>query len=199
MRKLTIGVVTVTALLALSCGEEEGITRPPPPSLNLPADVIDGVELSFNQKNIDLLKKCLSPDFIFHFDPDDVGRNPPGSQYVIPETWSYAEFRQATKNMFYQAYSVNLSIPTSGVGEPGENETTYKADNVRISLLVMVTELNGFLADKGYCNFAFERYETEKGEKYWRLTGWWDRTSGFLDGYPGANPTSLGRVLAMYR
>ncbi len=198
MKKAVIGVIVVTAL-ALACGEEEGITRPPPPPLNLPADVIGAVELSFDQRNIDLLKKCLSPDFVFYFDPNDVGQNPPGSEYVIPESWSYAEFRGAANNMYGQAYSINLSITTAGVGEPGENETEYKAENIKISLLVMVSELEGFIADGGYCNFAFERYETEKGEEYWRLTKWWDRTSEFFDAYPGVAPASLGKLLALYR
>jgi len=158
------------------------------------------VEISFNQANVDLLKAMLSEDFIFYFDERDVGQSPPGSsQYVIPESWSYAEFRQAVKNMFDKAYSINLSINTSGVGEPEENEAEYQAEYVSISLLVMISELSGYLAGGGYCNFKFERYETEKGEKHWRLTGWWDRTSEFMDAYVYTAPTSLGRVLAMYR
>ena len=62
----------------------------------------------------------------------------------------------------------------------------------------MVDELNGFIADKGYCNFEFQRYEGAGGKKYWRLTGWWDRTSQGYDEHPGVAPTSLGRVLALY-
>jgi hypothetical protein len=100
--------------------------------------------------------------------------------------------------MFDKAYSINLSIPTGRVGTPGENETKYKAENISISLLVMVDELNGFIADGGYCNFEFERYITKEGKKYWRLTKWWDRTSQGYDEYLGASPTSLGRVLAVY-
>ena len=199
MRKLTIGVVTVTALLALSCGEEEGITRPPPPSLNLPADVIDGVELSFNQKNIDLLKKCLSPDFIFHFDPDDVGQNPPGSSYVIPTSWSYTEFWVVARNLFGRAYSISLHIPASQIGTPDPGQNIYRAEDVSLSLLVMVDEYNGFIAESGYCNFAFETYFNEQEEKRWRLTGWWDFTSAYADQMPSLVPTSLGTILAMYK
>jgi hypothetical protein len=176
-----------------------GTTPPRWPDLTSPANVLKTVEISFNERNIDFFKSTLGPNFVFYFDPRDVGNSPPGSQYVIPESWSYAEFRGAVNNMFDKAYSVNLSIPTSRVGTPGENETEYKAENVKISLLVMVSELEGFIADSGYCNFEFERYETEKGEKYWRLTGWWDRTSEFIDEYPGATPPSLGRVLAIFR
>jgi hypothetical protein len=196
MRK-TILLATALALLALSCGEEEGITRPPP--LNLPADAIDAVEISFNQRDIELLKKCLSRDFVFYFDPDDVGQNPPGKSYLIPTSWSYTEFWSAANNMLYRAYSINLYISTSHIGTPGEKETRHKAENVSISLLVMIDDLNGFIADVGYCNFAFEAYYNEKEGKRWRLTGWWDFTSAHADETPGLEPTSLGKILAMYK
>ncbi len=196
MKKVIIGVIVVTAL-ALSCGEEEGITRPPPS--NVPADTIDAVEISFNQRDIDLLKRCLSPDFIFYFDPDDVGQNPPGSTYIIPESWSYTGFWSALYNMLYRAYSINLYISTSRIGIPSEKETRYKAENVSISLLVMIDDLNGFIADVGYCNFAFEAYYNEKEEKRWRLIGWWDFTSAHADEAPGLEPTSLGKILALYK
>ena len=163
-----------------------------------PANVLKNVELAFNQRDINLLKAMLSEDFVFYFDPRDVGSRPPGSMYIIPESWSYTELWMGVGKMFTNAYSINLSIPTGGVGTPGENETAYRADNISLSILVMVDELNGFIADQGYCNFEFEKYTTKEGKKYWRLTGWWDRTSEGYDDYPGIEPTSFGRILAMY-
>jgi hypothetical protein len=199
MKKIMTGLVAI-AVLTLACGEEEGVTPTEPDRLEptSPVNVLKNVEISFNQRDINLLKAMLSEDFVFYFDPRDVGQTPPGKSYIIPESWSYTEFWQAAQKMFTRAYSINLSITTSGVGTPGENEATYKAENVRISLLVMIDSLNGFIADGGYCNFAFERYDSASGKKYWRLTGWWDRTSEFLDGYPGTTPASLGKVLAVY-
>jgi hypothetical protein len=199
VKKVLLSFVIIT-VLALACGEEEGVTPTEPDHLvpTSPVNVLKNVEISFNQRDINLLKAMLSTNFVFYFDPRDVGQSPPGSQYEIPESWSYAEFRQAINNMFDKAYSINLSIPTGRVGTPGENETTYKAENVTISLLVMIDELNGFIANAGYCNFEFERYTTKEGKKYWRLTGWWDRTSEFFDAYPGVAPSSLGRVLSLY-
>jgi hypothetical protein len=185
------------ALLALACGEEEGITRPPPEYL--PADVLESVQTSFDRRDINLLRTCLSPDFVFYFDPRDVGQTPPGSEYVIPESWSYTDFWKAANNLFWMAYAINLSIPTGGIRTPGENETTYKADNISISLLVMVDEFEGYKADQGCCDFAFEVYYNEKKEKRWRLVGWWDFTSEFFDAYPGVAPASLGRVLALFK
>jgi hypothetical protein len=196
MMKVIVGVIVVTAL-ALSCGEEEGITQPP--RVFLPADVLESVETSFDHRDIDLLDKCLSSDFVFYFDPDDVGQKPPGKEYEIPESWSYTEFWRALSNLFYRAYYINLYISSSRIGIPGEKEIRYKAENVSISLLVMVDELNGYIADGGYCNFAFGAYYNEKEGKQWRLTGWWDFTSVYADEAPGLEPTSLGKILAMYK
>ena len=187
------------ALLALSCVEEGGTTPGKTyPEATSPANVLKNVEISFNQRNAGLLDDMLSKGFVFHFDPDDVGQNPPGSHYIIPESWSRAVFTNVVRNMFKEAYSISLTIPTTSVGEPDPNETTYDAKNINIKLLVMIDELNGYIADTGYCNYRFERYDGEGGKKFWRLTGWWDNTSAMYDAYPGVVPTSLGRVLAIY-
>ena len=192
------GGVALVAALACEDRVHAPTPTPEPTGAESPAEALEAVELSFDERAIKVLASALSENFVFHFDPRDVGQSPPGSEYVIPMSWSYTEFWQALNNMFRRAYSINLSITTSGVGTPGENETTYKAENVNISLLVMVTELNGYIANGGYCNYEFERYEAS-GKKYWRLTKWWDRTSEFFDGYPGLEPASLGRVLALYK
>ncbi len=187
------------AFLPLACGEEEGITRPPPPPLNAPADVIETVELSFNQRNIDVLKKALEPAFVFYFDPDDVGKNPPGSQYVIPESCSYTEFWVIANNMFHRAYSIWLRIPTGQIGTPEPGKDEYEAEGVTLSLLVWVDESNGYIAETGYCNFAFETFYDEGNEKRWRLAGWWDFTSVSFDRAPAMTPTSLGMILATFK
>lgn len=186
------------ALTTLACFEGEETTPPPKrfePSS--PVNVLKNVEIAFNNRDINLLKAMLSEDFVFYFDPDDVGQHPPGSQYVIPESWSRAEFLKAVANMFAKANQISLSIETAEVGEPAREETEYLAENVPAELLVMVDELNGFIAESTP-TFAFESYRTEGGEKYWRLTKWWDRTSDGYDANPGLEPASLGKVLAMY-
>jgi len=195
-------LAAAVALAALSC--EETPTEPPPnpPLANIsPANVLGNVEISFNRRDLEVLKSALSRNFVFYFDPDDVGQSPPGSNYIIPESWTYTDFTGAVANMFENAHSISLQINKSAVGTPGENETTYKAENVTINLLVMIDELNGFRAgDYGYCNYAFERYDGEGGKKLWRLTGWWDRTAQPRgDAFAGGAPTSVGRVLALYR
>jgi hypothetical protein len=198
MKKVLIGFVVI-AVLALACEDRvhAPTPTPEPTGAESPAEALEAVELSFDERAIKVLASALSESFVFYFDPRDVGQRPPGSEYVIPESWSYTEFWTALNKMFIRAYSINLSIPTGRVGSPGENETTYKAENVTISLLVMIDELNGFIANGGYCNFEFERYEAS-GKKYWRLTAWWDRTSEFLDAYPGVGPASLGKLLSLF-
>jgi hypothetical protein len=198
MKKILLSGMALTLLL-VACGEEEeGITPPRPPK-NPIVEILVWVEAAFNQRNITYLKDNLHGDFVFYFDPDDVGQSPPGSNYVIPESWEYTVFWQACQNLFEKAFSISLSIPTGGVGTPAPNQTTYKVENINVKLLVMPDEHYGYLADTGYCNFAFERYENEKGEKFWRFTTWWDYTSVTGDAAPGLEPTSLGRILALYK
>jgi hypothetical protein len=186
---------------ATACDEMYEPPGPPPPrwpDLTSPANVLRTVEASFNQRDIDLLRKSISPNFVFYFDPRDVGQTPPTNNYLITESWPDEWFWNAAHNMFNEAYSINLSINTNGVGEPEPEENTYRADNIDLALLVMVDELNGYVAD-GYCNFEFESYPTKEGKKHWRITNWWDRTAPVNGKSNGIKPMSLGRILATYR
>ena len=197
MKKIILSGMAL-ALLALACGEES-VTDPKVDYRALPsspANVLKNVERAFNHRDVNLLRAMLSENFVFYFDPDDVGQQVPGGGYVIPESWTRAEFISAAGKMFKKAYIISFTIPTGGVGEPDPNATTYKAENVNIQLLVMFDELNGFLANSGYCNFEFERYEGKTGEKFWRLVKWWDRTNPMGDGYTSTMSFSFGLVLA---
>ena len=189
----------LAALLALSCFEEGGTTPGPegPPEATSPANVLKCVEMTFNLREKKIVVDEQSDNFVFYFDPDDVGQNPPGGGYVIPESWSCADFRGAVSNMYRKAFSISLTIPTGRVGTPDPNQPTYKAENISIQLLVMIDELNGYIAN-GYCNFEFMRYDGKEGEKLWRLTTWWDNTGVSYDANPGVSPTSVGRVFALF-
>lgn len=150
----------------------------PAPEMTNPANVLKNIEVAYNQRLIENYKEALSTNFVFYFDPDDVEQHPPGKpEYEIPESWTYTEDWRATRNMFQKAYSISLTIPTARVGEPEPSETTFRADNVPINLLVMVDELNGYLANTGYCNFEFEKYKNQEGKDRWRLRKWWDFTA----------------------
>ena len=188
--KVFIAVATAAlALLALNCGEEEGPTGPAPyPALDSPDHVLTNVEMSFNERDHGLLKYSLDHDaFVFYFNPADVGERV--GNYIIPESWSYAEFYHACGNMFDDAYTISLEIQP--IGAPPAGATEYTAENVHINFLCMVDEENGYRADKGY--FRFRKATDDR----WRLTGWWDYTMSF-DESGRAEPTSFGRVLALY-
>lgn len=179
---LRAGLVTAAAAALILTGclfsPPEEKEDKPAPAMTTPAYVLENIAYAYNQRDIDLYKRALSTDFVFYFDPRDVGAHPPGKPgYTIPESWSYTTDWQATFNMFNKAYSINLSIPTGRVGEPEPEENEYQADNISISLVVMIDELNGFAADQGYCNFKFEKYQNEQSEDRWRLIAWWDRTA----------------------
>lgn len=195
MKNLIIAPLAVAVLL-LACGEEETLS-PGYPTPTSPAAALKDVEISFNQRNTDLLELVLSPEFVFHFDPRDVGRSPPGGHYRIPESWTRTEFLRAVTNMYKKAHRISLSIETGSVGEPRPEETEYRAENVPAELLVMLDELNGYIANSA-STFEFERYLAEGGGKHWRLTEWQDR-GRYCDEAPAAlEPATLGRVLTVF-
>jgi hypothetical protein len=192
--KKLITFATLLVILVVACGEE-GITIDE--AELTPDDVLTNLSASFYYRDAKTVAVLVGPDFVFHFDPYDVGRNPPGgSNYFIPESWNRSEFLAAVGNMLASAYSINLDIPTSGIGEPAAGAGTYRAEGVPVSLLVMIDELNGYIANGGYCNFEFEKYYAANDEPRWRLTGWWDKTRADADA--ASIPASLGCVLAMY-
>ncbi len=188
-----ISLAVALALLALSCGEEEGLTPLEPDRLEpaSPVNVLKIVELAFNNRDIGLFKATLSPNFVFYFDPRDVGG-------TIPESISHTEFCGVVNNMLEQAYSLSFTIYVETVGSPSGSATKYRAEDVKLNFVLMVDEHNGFAVNQGYFNFEFERYEGAGGKEFWYLTGWWDRTSTYFDERPGVAPASFGRVLALY-
>ncbi len=153
-----------------------GTVEQPPPEMTTPANVLKNIEVAYNQRDINYYKNALSTNFVFYFDPNDVGSKVPGSTYIIPDSWSYTDDWQATNNMFQKAYSIDLTIPTGSVGEPPPGAKIYTAENISINLKVMIDETNGYITNKGYCNFEFEKYTNNEGKVRWRLTKWWDHT-----------------------
>jgi hypothetical protein len=197
MKRITRTIIVAAALAAallIACGEED-ITDPEGPRYFTPAspvNVLRNVEKSFRIQGFNGFRDCLSPDFVFYFNPNDVGEIVEG--YKIPVSWNRVEMLAAIRKMFNQAYGIEMVIPTNGVGTPGSEDTTWRVDNVTITLVLLTEPGVGYRIGAGYCNFEFERYEND-GDYRWRLTTWWDYTSESRDG----EPASLGRVLAVYK
>jgi hypothetical protein len=193
-RILLIGIAL--ALLGLACGEEVYIE---PEGAGSPAEALEVIEVAFNERAMKVLASALSESFVFFFDPDDVGQNPPGgSGYVIPESWFFDDFWPAANNLLKKAYSVYISVPSGRIRTPGENEAIFVAEDVNICVIVMTDEINGYIVDRGHCDFEFEKYPSKSGGYYWHVTMWWDNTEPSYDANPGLAPTSLGKLLAIY-
>ncbi|MEE8638961.1 MAG: hypothetical protein V3T41_00980 [bacterium] len=198
-RIITLTTAVTVAALALTCCDKTVINGEiPPPEPTSPANILKSVEISFNQRDIDLLKRALSPNFVFYANPGEIGRpRPEGTPYRLPLSYSFTEFWHIAYNMFNSAYAINLSISIGGAGEPGPEESTFRTGDVNVSLLVMVDETSGYMAE-GYCYFEFEKYKNEQGRDRWRLTNWWDNTEGGGEGPAGVEHVPLWYILSMY-
>ena len=187
MKKLIAVTTAALALLALSCGEEEGPTGPAPyPALDSPDHVLTNVEMSFHRRDDARLKAALDEDaFVFYFDPWDVGEIV--GNYYIPVSWTYAEFVQTCANMFAEVADLNLDI--GAVGSPVPNAVTYIGSNVSYNFAVILGGQNGLSIDGGRFNFRFEKGAAGK----WRLVTWRD-----FEAWGDEEPVSFGKILATF-
>jgi hypothetical protein len=199
MRPITLlPIILALALLILSCSEENPPTGPEGwQELTSPFNTLWDVRYCFNHfEETDMSKwfaTLVSDDFVFYFDPDDIGDNV--GEYTIPAFWTKDEFVNAVRNLFKQAYSITLNIPVLEQGEevfgkPAEGDTTFLKSNVTINLIVMVNEETGYQA-QGFCDFRFSK----GSDGLWRLCEWRDHTSSQL---LSIQPASLGEILAMF-
>ncbi len=177
LRVALLLTVIVGALAAAGCifGADDPSTGggEDPVVPDSPSDVIYNLEIAYNTRDINLYKQCLSPQFTFYFNQSDVGTDVNG--YIIPTSWGYEEDWDATGNMFTLAYDIAMQLPENSIPEPPDGATTFTADNITVSLLVMVDENNGYIANKGTLEFTFETY-VSGGNTYWRIRDWRDFT-----------------------
>lgn len=194
MKRIILILLSLTVLFGLACNEET-ITNPIPEkdyTADSPVECIYNLELSFNSRDIELYRAMLSPNFTFYFNQQDVGNDIDG--YIIPTSWGYEEDWQATQNMFNQTYDISMQLPENDIGAPPEGATEYTAENVTVSLLVMVDENNGFIANKGYLEFTFVKVNGG-GEDYWVIKDWRD----FTYARKGIDSASLGEIKAVFK
>lgn len=176
LKKKIMAGVAAAALLTVACPFEPpgNGTGEPPAGFTTPAGVLELIEQSYNERDIEKYKSALKRDvFVFYFNPADVGETVNG--YVIPQSWTYTEDTSATKNMFEKAYDVDLLIFTENIPKPEPGATEFYITQVHIDLKVMENESKGYRAYYGYCNFKFVNTGTSE-EPHWLLTTWWDFT-----------------------
>jgi len=176
--RVALGTVVMVAVLAVNgCifGPDPRIGDDPDEGFTTPKGAAEMIEFAYNDTDIELYKKCLSPNFTFYFDPNNVGEDVEG--YIIPDSWGYDLEVDAVGNMFDNADSIILTVNTTNIGEPGVNDEKFSAPNVAINLLVMVDSQNGLNAI-GPVDFEFESYPNPEDptQKLWRVKKWWDRT-----------------------
>lgn len=198
MKNFALVITAAAAFLALGCALEEPAGPTAPTLVNdTPANCLKVLAASWSAKDYGRFKACLAPDFVFDFNPSDVGRKVEG--YAIPHYWTYEEMLGMTQNMYVLAASLECGIPVTAVGTPGGNDDTWNAINIPISLTILQGPEDGCRVGAGYCYYAFERYD-EGGARRWRLTEWWDFTrAGTAPPQGNIEPTSLGLALALYR
>jgi hypothetical protein len=176
--RVAFGAVVIVGVLAVNgCifgtppPEDPGVT----PGLDSPAGVAALIQEAYMTRDLDLYKACLSPNFTFYFDPNNIGEDVDG--YIIPDSWGYDDEVDAIANMFDNAYDIDLTIVTANIGKPDPSDEGFSAPNVAIDLLVMVDPTNGFQAE-GPVDFDFESYPNpeDPSKKLWRVRKWWDRT-----------------------
>ncbi len=192
MKRILLISLSLAVLLGVACKE----TIEPGPGVDTtpetPSECIYNLEYAFNSRDIALYKLVLSPDFTFYFNPSDVGKDVDG--YTIPASWSYAEDTAATANMFTLAYDISMVLPEDSIGDPPEGATTYTAENIAISLHVMIDGYNGFIANKGTCEYTFNKV-SDGDESYWVIKDWRD----FTYAKKGAESASLGEIKASFK
>jgi len=196
MKRILIISLSLAVLLGVAC--KDPVAPEPTYYASSPVQCISYLEQAFNDRDISIFEKQLSPDFTFYFNEADVGKEV--NDYTIPESWDYDHERRAVWNIFRPydeggAYDVSMQLSENDVGTPPEGATEYTASNIGISLLVMFTNTDGAIANKGVLDFTFEKTSGDNGD-YWRLIEWKDGTYAF--GEKTLEPMSLGEMKAYY-
>jgi len=197
--KRSVGFAVAAAVALLACGGPEGVS--PGPDMYMPAPtspkiVLRNVAEAFEYRHLKILKANLSDDFTFYFKAEDVGARVNG--YVIPASWTEEEMRRAVSHLFARVLYCDMGIAYYGIPDPGPGENTFRVEELYLEFDVFVDRYNGYEVNYGYCNFEFESYAGEEGERWWRLTAWEDFTSAEPPPDDGFTRTTLGRILARY-
>jgi hypothetical protein len=192
MRTPLVAGLAVAVLFPFTACDDGGTT---PIFTNTLAGVLGLIEKSFNGRAVIVFGSSLSDDFTFYFNPEELGEQV--GDHTIPEFWTRAVFLEAVVDVFDRAYLIEISIDTSGIGEPAGGYSTYTAEGVPVEMFVMIDTVNAFRT-VGTFTFEFRAEYNEANGREWAVTAWRDYT---IPGYPsgrGAEDISFGALLVYF-
>lgn len=126
-----------------------------------------------DSRNIDEYERILSASYRFYFNPSDVGKTLKDG-YDIPEYWDNAADWAATNNMFANAYDIKMTVKNWEDYDVVPEGTTYTAHDVEIEFYIYPESPDFSELTTGVCDVDFEKIDG-----YWRISKWFDKTSGY--------------------
>lgn len=210
MKRLSL--LMIPLLLLVACSEDDSPVIPPPDpvykSLANRSDVLNNLELAWNDRNLTRYEQILDSGFTFFLSPGDVG----GS---IPEQWGRADEILQTSRLFDRNLSdpnfprvtslvVDIEFegaPIQWVEESGPGETWYSAVIFYDFMIHVVPDLTYIPVPGARGRFTVRNAGTEEAPK-WQLVEWHDLGGGLLA--TAATPASTeestwGKVKSLYR
>ncbi len=108
-----------------------------------------------SNREIENYSALLTADYLFYWDPNDVGDVMPQTGYQIPQSWDRETDVQATGNMFAQAYDIRLQVLNAGdFDDPSIPGDYYRADNVLLQFYLWSDGPDSAVLATGPCDFA---------------------------------------------
>lgn len=217
------GLLVVSVFVLTGCwnpfAPDPGKTKPRPPAdyheRLTPDDVIHNIETAYVWEDLDEYLDCLSEDFVFYPNEEDVQQNPE----EIPPEWYKSDERRVHENMFSDnppegmpvVDEVKLTLTTSSIVHDEGPDPVDPLDDIYIytvdvDLRVFIEGGTVYLATAP-SEFHF-RVDTDQqgdgGEPWWEIFQWFDlnpATPGPARGTaqdPLTERVSLGELLSLF-
>ena len=180
---LRLGVLLVFMLLLVTACAEDKIIRPDVDPPQTRDDVLNELQVAYNQRSLLEYQKLLDTDFLFFFADADV--NDPVDP--VPESWGWDDEMAATGHLFDPAYEgdedpvtrISLTLQASPNWTPTEPEDprfageTWYVNVARYNLFVQTAGPTDFQAVDIQTEFTVRQSEVD-GHMEWRIVRWRD-------------------------
>jgi hypothetical protein len=187
---LALGFVAIGLLTGCPWSPKKTVTTPVTPSDYLPqtspANVLQNLQTSYKNRNIDEYTKLFATDFTFVFNPLD----PEVPDHPNPPSWGLVDEIEATKNMFTNELVTKIELTSYVLGVPEKADSLYygpRAWKVQVNeanLQVATRTADGDLLTylvQGTTEVFFFREEPTKpieGRPTWYIFRWEDQPIG---------------------